>query len=274
MTHQQAVDRHAVERYLLDEMPEIERYAFEEHLFDCEMCADDVRIGAVMREGVEAGLLPVAVADKAEVIAAKAEGIADKAKGTRHKAEPEISRSTQDPGPRTQDPGLETQDPRLKTQDPAARTHDRRPGSATWRAALPWAVAAMLAITAGYQSLFVVPDLRARVVGPSVLSPVTLRGASRGTEPTLTRPATGVISMAVDLTGVAAGARLTYDLRAADGASVASGTAAAPPPGTPLLLLIPASALDTTGRYVLTVATGDAPGSASEDYGFSVESEK
>ena len=59
MTHQQAVDRHAVERYLLDEMPEIERYAFEEHLFDCEMCADDVRIGAVMREGVEAGFLPV-----------------------------------------------------------------------------------------------------------------------------------------------------------------------------------------------------------------------
>jgi hypothetical protein len=139
---------------------------------------------------------------------------------------------------------------------------------------MPWAVAAMLAVTAGYQALWVVPDLRARAIGPSVLSPVTLRGASRGTEPTLTRPATGVISLAIDLTGVPAGARLTYDLRAADGASVASGTAAAPPPGTPLLLLIPASALDSAGRYLLTVATGDAPGSASEDYGFSVESEK
>ena len=260
MTHQQAVDRHAVERYLLDEMPEIERYAFEEHLFDCEMCADDIRIGAVMREGVEAGFLPVAVTDKAE-------GITDKTEGKRQKAKGDL-------GQQTQDPGLKTQDPRLTTQDPRPRTQDPVPASATWRAALPWAVAAMLAITAGYQSLFVVPDLRARVVGPSVLSPVTLRGASRGTEPTLTRPATGVISMAVDLTGVAAGARLTYDLRAADGASVASGTAAAPPPGTPLLLLIPASALDTAGRYVLTVATGDAPGSASEDYGFSVESEK
>jgi Putative zinc-finger len=241
MTHQQAVDKHAVERYLLDEMPEIERYAFEEHLFDCEACADDVRTGAVMREGVAAGLLPDAITDKAE--------------GKRQKAEDDLRQQTQGPGPKIQDP-------RPKPQDPA------------WRAAVPWAVAAMLAITAGYQSLVVVPDLRTRVVGPSVLSPVTLRGASRGTEPTLTRPATGVISLAVDLTGVAAGARLTYDLRAADGASVASGTAAAPPPGTPLLLLIPASALDSAGRYVLTVATGDAPGSASEDYGFSVESEK
>jgi anti-sigma factor RsiW len=241
MTHQQAVDKHAVERYLLDEMPEIERYAFEEHLFDCEACADDVRTGAVMREGVAAGLLPDAVTDKAE--------------GKRQKAEEDLRQQTQGPGPRIQDP-------RPKPQAPA------------WRAAVPWAVAAMLAITAGYQTLVVVPDLRTRAVGPSVLSPVTLRGASRGTEPTLTRPATGVISLAVDLTGVLAGARLTYDLRAADGASVASGTAAAPPPGTPLLLLIPASALDSAGRYVLTVATGDAPGSASEDYGFSVESQK
>ena len=103
---------------------------------------------------------------------------------------------------------------------------------------------------------------------------MTLRGASRGTEPTLTRPATGVISLAVDLTGVAAGARLTYDLRAADGGSVASGTAAAPPPGTPLLLLIPASDLDSTGRYVLAIVTGDGPGSASVDYRFTIESEK
>ena len=69
---------------------------------------------------------------------------------------------------------------------------------------------------------------------------------------------------------VAAGARLTYDLRAADQTSVASGTAVAPPPGTPLLLLVPASALQTTGRYVLTVGTGEAPGSASVNFQFSV----
>ena len=77
----------------------------------------------------------------------------------------------------------------------------------------------------------------------------------------------------MDLGSVAAGTRLTYDLRAADGSSAATGTAAAPPPGTPLLLLIPASALDADGTYVLSVGTGAAD-SASVDYRFEVRSEK
>ena len=128
----------------------------------------------------------------------------------------------------------------------------------------------MLTLVAGYQALWVVPALRQQIIGPTVLSPVTLRGASRGTEPTLTRPAGGVLALAVDLGAVAAGASLTYDLRAADGVSVASGTAAAPPPGTPLLLLIPASALDSAGRYTLSVGTSGAPGSASLEYKFTV----
>ena len=241
MTHQQAVDKQAVERYLLDEMPEIERFAFEEHLFDCDICADDVRTGALMREGVEAGFLPAAATTVVAPAASGLDAFASKAAVT----------------------GETSQHANLTPR-----------AGAGWRSALPWAVAAALAIAAGYQSLWVVPELRARVVGPSVLSPVILRGASRGTEPTLTRPTTGVISLAVDLTGVAAGARLTYDLRAADGRSVASGTAAAPPPGTPLLLLIPASDLDSTGRYVLAIVTGDGPGSASVDYRFTIESEK
>ena len=128
----------------------------------------------------------------------------------------------------------------------------------------------MLTLVAGYQALWVVPALREQIIGPTVLSPVTLRGASRGTEPTLTRPGAGVLALAVDLGAVAAGASLTYDLRAADGVSVASGTAAAPPPGTPLLLLIPASALDSAGRYTLSVGTSGAPGSASLEYKFTV----
>jgi anti-sigma factor RsiW len=252
MTHQQAVEKQSVERYLLDEMPEIERFAFEEHLFDCDICAEDVRAGAVMREGVAAGLLPEAVTDKKAGERQKAED------GLEPPAFAKATAGKQDPSP--------PPSPRLRRAS--------KPQAPTWRTALPWAVAAMLALAVGYQSLWVVPELRSRVIGPAVLSPVTLRGASRGTEPTLTRPATGVISLAVDLTGVAAGARLTYDLRAADGTSVASGTAAAPPPGTPLLLLIPASALESAGRYVLAVGTGDGPGSASVEYRFTLESEK
>ena len=60
MTHQQALTALASERYLLGEMSEIERYAFEEHYFECEVCAEDVRVGAVMREGVHEGLLGAA----------------------------------------------------------------------------------------------------------------------------------------------------------------------------------------------------------------------
>jgi len=58
MTHADAVRTLATERYLLDEMSEIERFAFEEHFFDCVECADDIRTGSEMRRAVKAGLLP------------------------------------------------------------------------------------------------------------------------------------------------------------------------------------------------------------------------
>lgn len=252
MTHQQAVDKQSAERYLLDEMPEIERFAFEEHLFDCDVCADEVRTGALMREGVEAGFL----GEKAE------EGVAPKAEVTRQKAESGVSAVA----------SARAESAKAEGTPAVGSTQTAAPAGSGWRVVLPWAVAASLAVAAAYQTLWVVPGLQSQILGPTVLSPVTLRGASRGAEPTLTRPATGVISLAVDLTGVPAGTRLTYDLRAADGGSVASGTAAAPPPGTPLLLLIPASSLDSSGSYVLAVVTGD--GSESVDYRFTLESEK
>jgi hypothetical protein len=50
MTHQQALDGLASERYLLDEMTEVERFEFEEHYFDCANCAEDVRLGETIRQ--------------------------------------------------------------------------------------------------------------------------------------------------------------------------------------------------------------------------------
>ena len=50
MTHQQALDGLASERYLLDEMTEVERFEFEEHYFDCVECAEDVRLGEAIRQ--------------------------------------------------------------------------------------------------------------------------------------------------------------------------------------------------------------------------------
>ena len=42
MEHQEAIRTRAVERYLLGEMLEDEQAAFEEHYFDCRVCAADV----------------------------------------------------------------------------------------------------------------------------------------------------------------------------------------------------------------------------------------
>ena len=52
----------AAERYLLDEMSELERHRFEEHYFDCVDCAEEVRLGAVVREEVRAGGQPAEAA--------------------------------------------------------------------------------------------------------------------------------------------------------------------------------------------------------------------
>jgi anti-sigma factor RsiW len=50
MTHEQALDGLASERYLLDEMTEDERFEFEAHYFDCTECAEDVRLGDRIRQ--------------------------------------------------------------------------------------------------------------------------------------------------------------------------------------------------------------------------------
>ena len=52
MTHEHAVKTMAPERYLLEEMSELERHAFEEHFFSCPDCADEVRTFEAMRAGV------------------------------------------------------------------------------------------------------------------------------------------------------------------------------------------------------------------------------
>jgi anti-sigma factor RsiW len=57
MDHTQAVNTLASERYLLDEMTELERHAFEDHFFSCPECAEDVRAGALMRDGAKAGFV-------------------------------------------------------------------------------------------------------------------------------------------------------------------------------------------------------------------------
>jgi hypothetical protein len=52
MDHLKALATKASERYLLGEMSEPERFAFEEHYFQCGECAEDIRAGAVFTQGI------------------------------------------------------------------------------------------------------------------------------------------------------------------------------------------------------------------------------
>ena len=117
MTHTEAVTNLASERYLLDEMPDAERDAFEAHYFECPECADDVRTGAIMREGVEAGFIAAPHAVKTARIA-------------------------------TFTPSQK------RTVTPAPEVVRQAWYRST---VLPWAVAATLAVMVGYQSQQAVP---------------------------------------------------------------------------------------------------------------------
>ncbi len=56
MTHDQSLQSHAAERYLLGEMSELEKHRFEDHYFTCEECAESVRLGAVLADNTRAAL--------------------------------------------------------------------------------------------------------------------------------------------------------------------------------------------------------------------------
>ncbi|MGC4053415.1 MAG: zf-HC2 domain-containing protein [Paludibaculum sp.] len=60
MDHRSAIETTAVERYFLDEMPTAERAEFEEHFFECEQCAEEIRVMSCL----EANARAVARADQ------------------------------------------------------------------------------------------------------------------------------------------------------------------------------------------------------------------
>jgi hypothetical protein len=56
LNHQTAVDRNLTERYLLEELDSAETAAFEEHFFECPICAQDVRRASLMVANLKAVL--------------------------------------------------------------------------------------------------------------------------------------------------------------------------------------------------------------------------
>jgi hypothetical protein len=201
VTHQEAVETLATERYLLDDMSGADRQAFEDHFFSCDICADDIRVAAAMRRGAEAGFAGTATAGRVVPMVAR----------------PPVTK-------------------------------------AVWyrSAALPWAAAAALAIVTTYQSFWMVSS-PPRDGSPVALAPVTLRPASRGAEAIVPLPAGGgPVTLAIEINEPAESGQLAYTLTTSEGREVASGRAAAPAPGTPLLLLIPPTTLVAPMHYTLS----------------------
>jgi Putative zinc-finger len=52
MNHEDAIREMAVEKYLLGELTGESRNVFEEHLFECQLCPDDLKSGATLLEGM------------------------------------------------------------------------------------------------------------------------------------------------------------------------------------------------------------------------------
>lgn len=52
MSHDEAERTNAVEGYLLRELSETDRLRFEEHYFECSICAEAVYVGQQMIDGI------------------------------------------------------------------------------------------------------------------------------------------------------------------------------------------------------------------------------
>lgn len=219
MTHQEALDTLAAERYLLDDMSDADRRTFEEHFFCCEVCADDLRVASAMLQGAKAGFAGTSTSGRVVPLVVK---------------------------PPMRNP-------------------------AWYRsAALPWAAAATLAVVTTYQSFWVVPSL-GRDPSAVALAPVTLRPASRGAEATVPPGSgTGFVTLAVEIGEPPQSGELTYDLRTADGRHIVSGRAAAPAPGTPLLLIMRSWTLVGGMHYILSVHDAGPSGRSLGEYRFAV----
>jgi hypothetical protein len=134
---------------------------------------------------------------------------------------------------------------------------------------LPWAAAAALACITTYQTFRVVPSV-ARDAAPVALVPVLLHPESRGRETVVTVRQGAPVTLALEVNDPPQGGQITYELRSLAGRHIASGQAGAPPPGMPLLLLLPAWTDAGDMHYILTVHDAAPAARPLGEYRFAV----
>ena len=137
-----------------------------------------------------------------------------------------------------------------------ARTEERS-NWLSWLVFRPsWALAAVFMCIAGWQTLFRIPRLEhlAQVAqSPQEVAAAVLRSETRGDAPTITIPRSQrSLLLIFDVNTEAVEGSYEAELKREGGAVIFSKTINAPPPGTSVNLLVPASGL-APGSYTLTV---------------------
>jgi hypothetical protein len=246
MDHDQAVAELVAERYLLDELTPEAREAFEEHAFDCQECALDLRAGAAFVDEAKLqlpGLVGAAVA-----------------------AVPPVPSR------------FETRDEMRDEARPGRPGFGARLDSwLGWlRPAFAVPAFAALLLVVGFQNLVTLPALRAQVDQPRLLPWVALHGATRGAPIKADRE--HGVALPIDLASQAGGAAYSsyaFDLIDASGKKVWTGTTAAPDASDDgpqrVLLAIPGARL-RSGAYTIAVSGAGARGeqAAIESYTFNL----
>jgi hypothetical protein len=148
----------------------------------------------------------------------------------------------------------------VSAEDAALRPHisvvreSPRRGWFSWlapAALAPSAAAIALGCLAAWQGFILIPSLRWAGT-PQALSPIVLRAAARGEEQALTIRRDQALSLlSLDVNAADPGVPLLYEVIAPGGAIRHKGTAQAPPAGSPLIVVLPNSAIGETGAWVL-----------------------
>jgi hypothetical protein len=141
--------------------------------------------------------------------------------------------------------------------------------SGLFPAMVPSTAAVALGCLAAWQALVVIPALR-WAGAPQALSPMVLRAAARGEEQALTIRRDRALSLlSLDVNSADPGAALTYEVIAPGGAIRHQGAAQAPPAGSPLIVVLPNSAIREPGAWVLLLR--NPQGAELARYPFSVQ---
>jgi anti-sigma factor RsiW len=162
-------------------------------------------------------------------------------------------------------------------EDAALRPHTAVVSEAPRRGWFAWLSPAMVPSTAAvalgclaaWQALVVIPSLRWAGT-PQALSPIVLRAAARGEEQVVTIRRDQALSLlSLDVNSADPGAALTYEVVAPGGATRHKGIAQAPPAGSPLIVVLPNSAIREPGAWVLILR--NPQGAELGRYPFSVQ---